>query len=202
MAVIFEQTGFLIKAEEHYLKAIQTDPSYLPPYLNLGYLYQNSGHLDRAFEYFKLRYELAEPGDPWGEKAKQALLQIRPEYKKKFLYEEVALLNQELSDRAVRQFSDTVERSQKHFERGETYFEQEEYQRALTEFELALQLTPQNPKLIKARKKVILELSKQDIKDKTQRAINMLNSGDSISAKREIQRLLTTIPNESILNSK
>src|SRR3989338_9111911 len=40
MGVLYEDINLNARAQEYYLKAIQSDRHYLPPYFNLAYLYQ------------------------------------------------------------------------------------------------------------------------------------------------------------------
>jgi len=77
LGVIYEAKGFVDRAEESYLKAVKIDPSYLSAYTNLALLYQNKRELDKAAVYWKKRAELGSPDDPWTEKARQRLEDIR-----------------------------------------------------------------------------------------------------------------------------
>ena len=51
MGVLYEEIDFYNRAENHYLKAIQLDNKYLPPYINLAYLYQRLGRAEKAAQY-------------------------------------------------------------------------------------------------------------------------------------------------------
>ncbi len=77
LGVIYEAKGFIDRAEESYLKAAKIDPAYLSAYTNLALLYQNKRELERAAFYWKKRAELGSPDDPWTEKARQRLEDIR-----------------------------------------------------------------------------------------------------------------------------
>src|SRR3989338_10037908 len=80
MGVLYEKINMLPRAEKYYLKAIDLDSNYLPAYINLAYLYQRLGKMEKAAEYFKLRYELGNSEEPWAQKAKEELIRINPEY--------------------------------------------------------------------------------------------------------------------------
>ncbi len=202
MGILYEQIDFNSKAEQCYRKAIQTDKQYLPSYINLAYLYQKLGNPQQAFEYFKRRYELGDLGDPWTEQAKEELLKIRPEYIDWIVNREAQQFQQQLVEKAHREFYERVKRSSEHYQKGEDFFQKENYHQALKEFNQALALSPQDSKIIEARKKTILELSKIKIKEHSDLAIKMLNSGDSISAKYEIQKMLTAVPKEPMIISR
>ncbi len=75
--ILYETKGFIRYAEDSYLKAIQADPYYLSPYSNLALLYENQRLLDKAALYWKRRAELGLPDDPWTQKAKQRVRDIK-----------------------------------------------------------------------------------------------------------------------------
>ena len=202
MGILFEEVGFDLRAEQHYRKAIQADSNYLPAYINLAYLYKKNKNLEKAAQYFQKRYELGTPGDPWAEKAKDELIALKPEYREWIIRLEAEKFNDQLIKKAHADFVDMIKRANEHYEQGQAQFDQANYQEALKEFNQALSITPDNPKVIDARKKTILELSKINVKEHSDQAIKMLNSGDSLSAKSEIQKMLTAIPNEPIITSK
>jgi len=194
MGILYEQIGLDNKAESSYLSALKSDKHYLPAYLNLAYLYQKHGDLDKAFRYFKIRYEMAQPGDPWAQKAKAELIKINPGYKQWVVSREAQKFTEELVQKAQKELADRVQRANEHYKRGQKYFISQSNRDALIEFNKALVLTPDNPKIIEARDKVVLEMVKQNIKEHSDQAIRMLSAGDSNSAKNEIQKMLTTIP--------
>jgi len=198
LGIVSEKLGKLADAELYYQKALEIDKGYLPAYINLAYLYQQNGHPEKAFKYFKLRYEMSDPQDPWAEKAKQELLNIHPEYKTWILAMEAKRLNQELAARAQKEFIENVRRSNEHYRVGKKLFAVGAYREAIEEYDHALRLTPNNPRIIKDRRKVILELTKNNVRQHSEQAIKMLNTGDSISARNEIQKMLTNIPNAPV----
>ncbi len=201
MGVLYEQIGFMKKAEHHYLDSIKQDKNYLPAYMNLAYLYKNSGDMDKAAQYFQRRFELAGSEDSWANKAKDELLAIRPEYKNRIVSMETNRLNQELEDRIQKELSHRVNRSHQFYEKGAEFFDSGEYKKAIMEFNQALKVTPENSKVVQSRKKAIVALVRKRIKRRKDRAIEMINAGNYDSAQREIQKILTIIQNKPKLIS-
>jgi len=199
IGVLYEQLGFDFRAEKYYQQAIIIDPKYLPAYTNLAYFYKRNDYQEKAFKYFRQRYEMAGPGDVWAEKVKDELLKIHPEYKERVVFLESKLLDQELVTQARNEFYNQIKKAKEHHKHGEFLAEEGKYREAILEFNRALSLTPGNPKIVESRKKAVLELAKKDIRIRSEQAIRMLNAGDSVAAKHEIQKILTTIPNKPIL---
>lgn len=79
---------------------------------------------------------------------------------------------------------------------GEKLFDENRFHEAVIQYDQALVLTPDNPKVIRAREKALIELTKNDIKQRSDRAVELLNSGDVINAREELKKLLAIIPNE------
>jgi len=202
MGVLYEEVDLNSKAEYHYLKAISIDRHYLPPYINLAYLYQRLGRKEAAAIYFKKRYELGDPRDPWAQKAKEELLKISPEYRPWVHALEAESLNKQLIAKSRDEFYQRVQRSQEYYERGKKLFDDDKFKEAMKEYDSALRLTPKNPKVTDARNAVVLEMAKESIREQSKQAIIRLETGDTVSARHEIQKILTTIPSEPILISR
>ena len=202
VGIIYEQLGMVGKAEEHYLQAVEHNEGYLPAYSNLAYLYANQGQKEKALAYFQRRYELSEPGDPWGEKAKEEMIRLSPDLAKQFRQEQIYTFANQVQQQKQQEFMDQLNRSTQYFERGLHYQANGELEKALAEFNRALAMTPDNPKFQKAKQQIIRELAAQRIRQQSELAIQKLSAGDTYSAKREIQNILSTIPNEPILNSR
>lgn len=199
MGVLYEEIDLYSRAEQYYLRAIQTDNRYLPPYINLAYLYQRLGKTEKAAQYFKRRYELGDPSDPWAQKAKDELLKISPDYRGWVTSLEADSLNKQLAAKSRDKFYQNVKRSQEHYRKGEGLFKKGSYREAMNEYDQALLLAPGNPQIVNARKKVILEMAKESVREQSEQAIKRLEAGDTVSARHEIQKMLTTIPEEPIL---
>ncbi len=202
MGVLYEEVDLNSKAEQLYLRAIQSNDRYLPAYVNIAYLYLRLDRKEKAARYFKKRYELGDPMDPWAQKAKKELIKISPEYRIWAQSIEADSLKKQLIAKSREEFYLRIERSQKYYKNGEKFFKEGRYKDAKKEYDLALRLTPKNPKVNDARNKVILEIAKESIREQSKQAIKRLETGDSVSARHDIQKILTTIPNEPILISR
>lgn len=199
MGVLYEQVGLPARAEYCYLQAIRTNKDYLPPYTNLGYLYLKKGEKEEAFRYFRERYESAGPSDPWAQKMQEELLNIHPEYQERILAREAQRLDEDLVRRAREVFARRVERASEHYQKGWQLSKNKNYMSAIEEFNKALKLTPQDPRVMRAREQALRELRKERLREYSDQAIRSLDSGDSFSARNEIRKMLTTVPNEPVL---
>jgi len=77
LGIIYEAQGMSGRAEENYLKAIKINPNYLSSYSNLALLYESRRDLKKAADYWQKRAELGPVDDPWTEKARMRLSDIR-----------------------------------------------------------------------------------------------------------------------------
>lgn len=196
LGVLYEQVHMPVKAERFYLQAIQTDAKYLPPYMNLGYLYLGFGEEQLAAEYFKERYARAPQTDPWREKAKEEFLKVRPEFLEEFIRLEARQLNDQITTQRWQEFQRQVNQSHEYCRKGDKLLQQKKYREAIAAFDQALQRTPENPKALKARRAAVLEVKKKTIQERSTKAIQMLELGDSRSAENEIQKMLAITPDE------
>ncbi len=201
MGVLYEQIDLYSRAETSYVRAIQADPKYLPPYSNLAYLHQRLKRFDKAAEYFKKRFELGDPMDPWAQKAKEELIKIDPGYRDWIASLEAEAFNRQLEAKSQDEFYRRVEQSQEHYLRGNTFVKELKYEDAIKEYDQALYFAPNNPNIIDARKMALLEIAKKSVREQSEQAIRRLETGDTLSARHEIQKILTTIPEEPIMIS-
>ena len=201
MGVLYENIDMLSRAEKYYLRALDLDPDYLPAYNNLAYLYQRLGDGARAAKYFKMRYQRGNPDEYWAQKAKDELVAIEPQYAEWVRSQEAESLNRKLVAKARNEFQQKIERSQEHFAEGERLFSSGKFEEAIKEYDQALQLTPDNPKVKQARGTAVLEMAKESVRERSKDALKRLETGDTISARYEIQRMLTAIPDRPILIS-
>ena len=153
---------------------------------------------DVFFHYFKKRYELSDPDDSWAEKAKEEMLKIKPEYESWVLNFEAERFKQAIAEQNRQNLFEQTLRSQQYLERGLELRQKGELEKALIEFNRALSLTPDNPKVVAARQQVIKDLTEKTITERSELAIKKIQAGDSYSAKREIENILSTIPGEPI----
>jgi len=197
LGILYEQIGLDSKAESLYLRAVAVDQGYLASYTNIAFLYLNNGRRDKAFNYFKKRFELGEEGDVWTEAAKDELLKINPHYEHWIVANEAEKLNKELVEKSRRDFALRVERANDHFQKGKNFEREGKLNKALLHYNYALRFTPQYPKIKEAREQIIIEMTRLDVEKHTQEALKFLSLGDSSSAKREFQKILTKIPKDS-----
>ncbi len=205
MGVIYEQLGLTDKAEESYLEALRLNDHYLPACLNLAYLYKKQGDTDKAIEYFKKRIEWGDPQDLWTKKAKEELSDLgkkSPKVRKWLARHEAMELTDEIIRKEREDFAMRIIRSDEHYQKGQELAKKGKYEQAFDEYNEALSLTPDNPKVMKARNNARLQIIKKQVKESTDSALKMLELGDTVSAKIEFRKILTIIPNEPIQNLK
>lgn len=202
MGILHEQLGLSSRAEQYYLQALKQDRGYLPAYSNLAYLYLQEGNKSKAKDYFQLRYELAPEGDPWRYKIEDELVKLSPHYKDIILKRQADRLLEEMEEKRRQILAEQVRLSNEHIKRAESYLSSGNYRLAIQEYDKALAITPNNPQIIKAKKDTILKVSKESVKERSEEVLRMLEAGNTTSAKIEIQKMLTSIPSEQVLNSK
>jgi Flp pilus assembly protein TadD len=198
LGVIFEQLGDVVQARIHYLRSITANPNYLPPLTNLAYLYQAAGDKESAVRYFEERYLKAPEDDPWKQLVKEELLRINPHYGDNIIKKEAEQLDSELVTQAHNEFALQIMRAENHYRRGQEYLAQNLYTEARTEFDRALSLTPNNPKVVEAQKRADYTEALEHIKGQANAAILDLQEGNITSAKEKFQDILATFPKEPI----
>jgi len=77
LGVIWEAKGMPERAEQNYLRAVQINPHYYSGYSNLALFYEGKRDLKKAAEYWQKRIEYGPADDPWTEKARGRLNDIR-----------------------------------------------------------------------------------------------------------------------------
>lgn len=202
LGVIYEQLGLPEQAEGYYLKAVDLQADYLPPYTNLAYLYLDRGDQSRAVQFFKERLSRADEHDPWRDKILADLFRINPEYKKQIVEQKALALDKEIVEKAHEDFLLQVMRSQRHYQQGQEYLNTANYEQAMEEFDRALAITPDNPKILKAREQVVYEQRVSEVTRMAESALSDLEAGDLQSARKEFQHILTIIPSESAVKSE
>ena len=203
--VVYEQMGFADKAEESYLQALQLNDHYLPACSNLAYFYKRQGEPQKAAEYFKKRVEWGDPGDIWTGKAKEELSDIArnsPKIRKWLTQHEAKELTGEIAKKEREDFVSRIIESDEHFKKGNDLLKVKKYTQAVEEYNQAAQLTPNNPKVTKARNEALMQSVKKDVKESSDAALKMLDMGDVVSAKVEFRKILTIIPDEPIQELK
>jgi len=169
--------------------------------MNLAYLYLRRGDSETAAFYFEKRIEKAPPNDTWATRAKEELRLLDPhreERRQAAMAKEVARVQEELIAQAREEFQKEIVRADKHYRTGVEMAESGEYEGAIAEFNRALLLTPENPKIQRAKREAQQEQLKLDVAKHSQEALKHLDMGDADSAKNEFRKILTIIPNEPI----
>jgi tetratricopeptide (TPR) repeat protein len=202
IGVVYEELGVFDRAQENYEQAIAEDPQYLSAYSNLAYMFKEQGNKEKALEYFRKRYELSGTDDPKKEKIFEEILALDPTYKQRLIRSELETTSQALQQKAQDEFNQDVARSERHFQKGQQYLQEKNYEKALLEIDRALGLTPQNPKLVRAKEQVLHEQKIAEVKARTNEALKKLDAGELDAAKAEFQNILAIIPNEPVQKSE
>jgi len=202
IGVLYEQMGLLKKAEENYLRSISVDPQYLPPYTNLAYLYKGQGDTRLAAQYFQQRLEQSSGDDPWYKRIEEELIAVNPGYRKQKIRREAEDLHREMVEKVRDEFSLSITRAEKHYQKGEEHLRAKQYDEALKEFDHALSVTPNNPKIIRAKEEALYEKALLEAKIRTQDAAHMLERGELEAARDEYKKILATIPEEPFQKSE
>lgn len=202
IGVIYEQFGVTERAEESYLRAVRLDENYLPAYMNLAYLYKRRGDMPRAAQYFEKRLKRAGKDDPWAAKAKSELDKINPAVSRKILKEQAKALAEELVSESRDNFYLDLSHASEHLERGDEFLAKNEFEKALGAYDEALKITPDNPKILKAKRTAEYKQAVEAIRKHSDLALHLLNVGDVVSAKEEFSKILSTIPSEPIQKSE
>ncbi|MCB9771211.1 MAG: tetratricopeptide repeat protein [Candidatus Omnitrophica bacterium] len=205
IGIAYEQLGYTDRAEQYYLRILKVDPNYLAAYSNLAYLYASQGQTDKAKQFFMERLKRGPADDPVKDKIRNELYRLDPTLKASAIAQELeetrVRLAHEAQKKAQAEFALSVERAEKHYKRGENFRSAKKYKEAISEFDKALKVTPQNPKLVKAKERALYEERIDEVKQRIGVATEQLNTGEVNSAKKEIQQILAIIPKESIQNS-
>jgi len=158
LGIVYETRGFIDRAEDCYLQAIKVNPNYLSAYTNLALIFESKRDLEKAAFYWKKRFELGSPDDPWTEKAKQRVVDIslvsstRPREDQRE-QEIMALLEKTAFEQSILRKEDKA-LANKHFEKAKQNYDKKDYATAIKEAFNALQLDPANQEIDKFIEKV------------------------------------------------
>ncbi|MFH0826445.1 MAG: tetratricopeptide repeat protein [Candidatus Omnitrophota bacterium] len=111
LGIVYETKGMLERAEKSYLRATQTDPRFLSPYSNLALLYENKRDLDKAKIYWEKRAQMGLGDDPWTQRARKRLEDIRLVLSDRPL--------EDIREREVAGFIKDVENQKRHFKKDD-----------------------------------------------------------------------------------
>lgn len=199
LGLVYELMGQETSAENAYKIALSVNPSYLAPYANLGHLYHRKQNTIKAIEYFQKRVELGDPADPWTQKAREdleAIFSEAPLYRERFLKAETKRLNLQASQQTRENFKNQMLIASSEYERGMALLEVNKPKEALKAFTLSLTFAPQNPKTIKARDRASKMFRAQQIAERVEKAMQLVNNGNEQGAKQQFKDILAIFPNQ------
>jgi len=202
IGVVYEELGVYDQAEVNYKQAIAENPDYLPAYSNLAYMYKEQGDSQQALLYFKERYERCADDDPKREKFRAEILALDPTYKDRIIRAELETTRQALQAKAKAEFDQDVARAERHYAQGQQYAQAKDFEKALIEFDRALNLTPNNPKLIRAKNDTLYQQRIEEVRKRVNEAMKQLDAGQVDAARSEFQNILTIIPSEPVQKSE
>jgi len=194
LGVIYEQLAFADRAELCYLKALELDSAYLPPYTNLAFLYEERGDLPRAISCFRKRIEAASENDEWVPLLVQKLSRLDPTYRSEVVAAQMEETGARIFQLAQEELTLNVARADGHYRQAMTDVAEREFGKAHDEIQKALALTPDNPKLMKAKDQIEHDQRVLDIKTRATRAMEFLEAGDMEAARQEFQEIIPIFP--------
>lgn len=160
IGVIYEAKGFTEQAEESYLKAIKIDPHYLSAYSNLALLYESKRDLEKAYFYWEKRVKLGSADEPWTQKARQRLEDIKLalgkiEVSQPRKQEVIGLIKDVVNEKNILRH-DNKALTNKHFEKAKRSYNKGDYAQAIKEALDGQQLDPSNKEIEEFIEKVQL----------------------------------------------
>lgn len=160
LGVIYEAKGIIGKAELYYLTALKLDPDLLSVYSNLALLYEGKRELEKAAFYWGKRADLGLLDDPWTQKARRRLEDIKLVLSNKPLEEfdeAPGNVNKEEAIQNALLMHDTQANSRRSFEKAKKSYKSHDYVNALKEALDAQQLDYTNKDIEKFIEKVQLQ---------------------------------------------
>ena len=153
LGIIYEAKGLIDLAEQNYLKSIKVNPMYLSAYSNLALLYENKRELEKAAFYWEKRAQLGYLNDPWKEKARQRLADIRSVLSKRPLEDarerEVIGLMKDVAVYKSSSRKDNKALSKEHFEKAKRSYNKGDFATTIKEALDAQYLDPTNEEIEK-----------------------------------------------------
>lgn len=168
LGILYEKKGWLNRAEQMYLKAIKKNPLYLPAHNNLAYLYESEGKIGRAIIHWRIRARLGDSKNKWTKLAKRKLVkyskvrEFPPKKRKKVKPIE-------------------LQKAREYIKKGERFYGQGNYEKAVLKFKQARELIPENEMLNQLVDRVKFE--------------NYLNDANTFLKQGRYQKALQNINN-------
>ncbi|MCX5706894.1 MAG: tetratricopeptide repeat protein [Candidatus Omnitrophica bacterium] len=137
LGVIYEAKGEAERAEESYIKAIRIDPYFLSAYSNLALFYEGKRDLAKAAYCWKKRAELGNLEDPWTQKAKSRIEDIRMSLSANPLADAqerqvVGLMKDIANEKDILRHDDKA-MARKHFKKAKESYNKQDYAAAVKE---------------------------------------------------------------------
>ncbi len=167
-------------------------------YRAIGYKAQQEGDFERALTFYAKSISMS-GDDAWIYPLLiEALNEIDPTYHENVVETQLEETDQRLYQMAQEELSLDVARADGHYRHAGEFLGNAQFQEAVVEIDKALSLTPNNPKIKKMKEQILSEQRRFEIKQKAQKAVEFLDSGDMDSARQEFQKILTILPGESV----
>ena len=186
LGLVCESMGNAYEAKRHYFEAINIDKNYLPAYSNLAILCKRQGNLESAARYFRKRIELGDPEDPW---TKEAIEELRllgetfpqeqrwlEEYESRLLGRKSRALQEQLNEVQDRVLVERLAMAEKYIAQAKAYEEEEMYEHALAQYDMALAQTPESPRISEYRRLALEKLKKSEIHQLVTTALEKLET--------------------------
>lgn len=163
-----EATGNFRDAEYYYQEAIRNDPEYLPSYYNLGVLYVIEKKYDLAQRYFQYRVLKGNATDPWTLRAQEKLeevYQASPTLQQERLQDiakdfEQDFVRQRIIDRQETETRKLID-IEDLYQAGVSSFQNRDYWLAVSLFEEAHAMNPDDENVTKALGRAREQLRRQ-----------------------------------------
>lgn len=186
LGIAYEKKAMLERAKVEYKKAISIQPDYAPAYMNLAMLEESMGNIEEAVFYWKARIAFGRAGDEWSKRAKLKLKKYAPQEAKKI---DAGLLMEEVLNKLRLGQKQKNKLANKHVGYGKAYFNKAEYSRALDEFRIAAQLSPQDINIQKHIAQTVIQIMHQYYT----RGIRYFKQQDYESARYNFKKLLQMV---------
>ncbi len=194
LGIIYEKMGWLNRARQAYSTAIRIRPDFMPAYTNLAALYERKGDIESAIFYYKARFALGNPRDPWTQKAWDKLLIHAPDEVKRVIYktEKIPvhkLLSEVLDEMKIheRKMEEIAERRS---QKANELFTAGKLPEAINEIEMARKFAPQDLEINMLERKIKLPV----IKEYLAKALDYFQRGWYNQSRKRFDDILTLIP--------
>jgi len=194
IGVVYERLGLADRAEQFYLKSLQADRDYLPPYTNLAYLYVALGRNADAVYYLQQRIDRAPEGDPWMPRLVDELQKIDPNYKKKLVMKQLDDLHTKIEQDKREKLALEIGRVKNHLDQAQVFLNEGRFEEALQELNNASRLSPENIQVQELIQKVQNAQLTEQVDQRARKALEMIRAGDLKAAQQEYQDILAVIP--------